>query len=158
MAAAAGVRLWGLFAEREKIGLDSSPFIYYLNRQQPYFPQCLELLRWLETGRLRGVLSVVSEMELLAAPEVQNRRQLVNDVEALLGRLRYLEIVNVDRTIARRAAELRALHRLKGLDALIGATAASGGCRYLIGNDAEFAKRLTEIEYLVLDDLIARKP
>lgn len=138
----------------EKIGLDTAPFIYYFNRQEPYFALCRELLRRIESGDLRAVVSVVTEMELLATRSVQSNRQAVNDVEELFRRISDLVIIDVDRTIARRAAELRADTRIKGMDALIVATALTQGCRYVIGNDGEVARRVSVIEYLTLDSIL----
>lgn len=142
----------------EKIGLDTAPLIYYLNRQEPYYETCVELLKRIEFSRLRAVISVVTEMELLATEPVQDKLQAINDVEQLLRRLNALEIWDVDRTIARRAAALRARTRIKGLDALIVGTAVTRGCRVIIGNDAEVSKRVTEIEYLTLDGLLEGRP
>jgi len=138
----------------EKIGLDTAPLIYYLNRQEPYYETCVELLKRIEFGQLRAVMSVVTEMELLARGSVQGKLQAINDVEQLLRRLRSLRILDVDRTIARRAAELRARTRVKGLDAVIVGTALTEGCRRLIGNDQEVARRVTEIDYVTMDSIL----
>ncbi len=138
----------------EKIGLDTAPLIYYLNRQEPYFAFCLELLRRIESGKLRAAVSVVTEMELLATHAVQSNRQSVNDVEELFRRVNNLVVLDVDRTIARRAAELRADTRIKGLDALIVATALTQGCRHVIGNDGEVARRVSVVEYHTLDAML----
>ena len=138
----------------EKIGLDTAPLIYYLNRQKPYYETCVELVKRIEFGRIRAVMSVVTEMELLATGSVQGKRQGVNDVEELFRRLRGLQILDVDRTIARRAAELRARTRVKGLDALIVATALTQGCRRVFGNDGEVARRVTEVDYVTLDSIL----
>ena len=115
--------LWDNFSDGEKVGLDSSVFIYYFNRQEPYFQHCLQLVRRIESGQLRGVISTVSEMEILVEPLAQRRLQLVNDIEDLLRRLAGLDVVPVDRVLARRAAELRAQTRLRSLDAMVAATA-----------------------------------
>lgn len=93
-------------------------------------------------------------MELLATGAVQQRVQARNDVEHLLRRLSGLEVLDVDGTIARRAADLRARTRVKGLDALIVATALTQGCRRVIGNDTEVSKRVTELDYVTLDGML----
>ena len=154
MGAARRVDLWDHLAENERIGLDTSVFIYYINRQQPYFPLCRDVLRGIESGRLRSVISTVNEMEMLVEPLAKGRLQVVNHIEDLLRRLTNLQVLPVDGTIARRAAELRAHTRLPGIDALIAATAITSGCRHVLGNDSEFARRLTDISYLLLDDFI----
>jgi predicted nucleic acid-binding protein len=68
------------------------------------------------------------------------RRQRGGDIDRLIDRLR-VEIVAVDRTIARRAAELRAEHRTLRLpDALVLATAQTRGARLLT-----FDERLAQL-------------
>ena len=146
--------LWDNFSDAEKIGLDTSVLIYYINRHEPYFQHCRQIMREIESGRLRGVISTVSEMEILVEPLAQKRRQLVNDIEDLLRRLTGLDLVPVDRALARRAAEIRAETRLRSLDALVAASALAAGCRYLVGNDREFARRVKGVSYLVLNDYL----
>lgn len=145
---------WDNFSDGEKIGLDTSVFIYYASRREPYFQHCRQIMREIESGRLRGVISTVSEMEILVEPLARKQRQLVNDIEDLLRRLTGLDVVPVDGTLARRAAEIRAETRLRSLDALVAATALLAGCRYLVGNDREFARRVEGIAYLVLGDYV----
>ena len=154
MGAARRIGFLDSLVDRELVGLDTPVFIYYLNRQEPYFQTCLEILKRVEFGRLRAVISVVSEMEILALSEVPDRLQFTNDAHQLLERLEHLQILDVDRIIARRAAEVRARARIKGLDALIAATALTQGCRYVIGNDAELATRVKDILYITLDEII----
>ena len=146
--------LWDKFSDGEKVGLDSSVLIYYFNRQEPYFQHCLQLVRRIESGQLRGVISTVSEMEILVEPLAQRRVQLVNDIEDLLRRLAGLDVLPVDSALARRAAEVRAQTRLRSLDAMVAATALMAGCRYLVGNDREFANRIKGLGYIMLGDYV----
>src|SRR3990172_6535969 len=94
--------LWDNFSDGEKVGLDSSVFIYYFNRQEPYFQHCLQLVRRIKSGQLRGVISTVSEMEILVEPLAQRRVQLVNNIEDLLPRLGGLDVVPLERARGRR--------------------------------------------------------
>ena len=146
--------LWDNFSEGERVGLDTSVFIYYFNRQEPYFQHCLQLVRRIESGQLRGVISTVSEMEILVEPLAQRRSQLVNDIADLLRRLAGLDVLPVDRTLARQAAALRAETKLRSLDAIIATTALAAGCRYLVGNDREFANRIKGLGYIMLGDYV----
>ena len=146
--------LWDNFSEGERVGLDTSVFIYYFNRQEPYFQHCLQLVRRIESGQLRGVISTVSEMEILVEPLAQRRSQLVNDIADLLRRLAGLDVLPVDRTLARQAASLRAETKLRSLDAIIATTALAAGCRYLVGNDREFANRIKGLGYIMLGDYV----
>ncbi|MBI1886485.1 MAG: type II toxin-antitoxin system VapC family toxin [Chloroflexi bacterium] len=142
------------FSAGEKICLDTSILIYYFNRHEPYFDACQAIMRAIETGDLRAVVSTVTEMELLVEPLAQKRIDIVDAIEAFLRRLRWLEIVPVDSTLARRAASVRAETRLRSVDALVAATGLAAGCRYLLGNDGEFARRVRGFSYLLLKDYV----
>jgi predicted nucleic acid-binding protein len=135
-----------------KVGLDTSVLIYYFNRHEPYFSTCREVLLAIETGDLRGVISVVSEMELMVAPLAEERYEILKAIEDFLRRLPGLEIIAVSRTLTKQAAALRAQTRLRSIDALVAATAIAAGCTHLVGNDKEFAHRITGINYLLLKD------
>lgn len=148
------MNLWQHFDARERIGLDTSVLIYYLNHHERYFSTCQRLVREIEFGRLRGVISAITEMEVLVHPLAERRSQVVNDIEQLFRRLRWLDIVPVDRALARQAASLRADTRLRGLDAIIATTALAAGCRYIVGNDRQFADRAKGVNYLVLADYV----
>jgi predicted nucleic acid-binding protein len=78
-----------------------------------------------------------------AAPEIMVpalRQRRGDDIDRLIDRLR-VEIVTVDREVARRAAELRATHRTLRLpDALVLATAQLRGGRLLT-----FDERLSQL-------------
>ena len=154
MGASRRVSLWQRFGDREKIGLDTSVLVYYFNRHERYFKTCQRLVREIEFGRLRGVISVASEMEVLVHPLAEKRAQVVNDIQQLFRRLRWLDIVPVDRTLARQAAALRAETKLRSLDAIIATTALAAGCRYLVGNDREFASRIKGLGYIMLGDYV----
>ena len=146
--------LWSLLVEGELVGIDTSIFIYFMNRQEPYYELSREILQRIESGQLRAVISTVNQMEMLVEPLAAGKSEIVNDIEDLLLRLTWIRIIPVDSTIARRAAALRAGSRLPGLDCLIGATAITSGCRHIIGNDNEFAKRVNDIRYLTLDEFV----
>jgi len=69
-----------------------------------------------------------------------------------------VRVVPVDRQIARKGAEARAELDLELPDALIVATAVVSGCDALIGNDRTCARRVTEIPYIYLDEVVGRSP
>jgi len=148
------VRLWEIFSRGEKVCLDTSILIYHLNGHKRHFPFCRQLIRAIEFEEMNAVISTLTEMELLVEPLASGRSNIVVEIEDLLRRLNRLVILPVDRSLARVAADLRARTRLRSVDALVAATALATGCRCVVGNDREFAKRVTsEIEYVVLDDL-----
>jgi predicted nucleic acid-binding protein len=70
----------------------------------------------------------------------------------LLSTFPNLDWVAPDLAIADRAAEIRALHRLRTPDALQIATAVCRGATAMLTNDPEFA-RVPQIEIGVLDQV-----
>lgn len=100
------------------------------------------------------MISVVSEIELLVQPIREARWLEIEKIRVLLGSM---QIMNLDRAIARSAAQVRAEHRLSLADAAIVATALSTGCAAIVGNDERCAQRVRDIPYVLLDDLVQEK-
>lgn len=111
------------------------------------------LLDDVRLGRREGVLSVVTEVELLVRPLRDGTEEDVERVRALLD-APGLQVVEMDREIASATAEVRATTGLRLPDAAIVATAVVAGCDVIVGNDALCAKRVKDIPYLLLDDLV----
>lgn len=98
-------------------------------------------------------LSVVTESELLVRPYRDNDAEAIERIADLLSE-DGIEVVEVDRAIARRAAMLRAGHAALRLpDATIIATALESRCDLIVGNDAEWAK-LRGVPFARLDDVV----
>lgn len=102
-------------------------------------------------GRREGVVSVITEIELLIRPLRDGTSQDVERVRVLLDAL---DVVELDREIASVTAGIRSTIGLKVPDATIVATALVAGCDAIVGNDRLCAKRVKEIQYLLLDDLV----
>jgi len=125
---------------------------------QPYFGLLLALFQRVEAGQATVVISAVSEAELLVLPMVEQDEAAIERILDLLSE-NGVDVVEVDRAIARRAAQLRAVARragrrsLKLPDAMVIATALERGCDVVVGNDREWQK-LDEVPYLLLDDII----
>jgi len=97
------------------------------------------------------VVSVVTEIELLVRPLRVGTPQDVERVRVLLDGV---DVVELDREIASVTADVRATLGLKVPDATIVATAMVTGCQAIVGNDVECAKRVKQIPYLLLDELV----
>jgi predicted nucleic acid-binding protein len=91
--------------------------------------------------------------ELLVHPYRNHDVLEINELFGLLSTYPNLEWVAPDLDIAARAAEIRALHRLRTPDALQAATAMHANATALLTNDPVF-RRITDFETLILDDLI----
>jgi predicted nucleic acid-binding protein len=142
-------------AAARRVSFDSNAIIYFLNSVEPYSAFVRGLLDDVRLGRREGVLSVVTEVEVLVRPLRDGTWEEVERVRVLLD-APGLDVVEMDREIASATAEVRATTGLRLPDAAIVATAVVTGCDVIVGNDALCAKRVTEIPYLLLDDLVGK--
>ena len=124
------------------VALDTCVLIYAMERHPELGPQARAVLEVLDdpAGRLRGVVSTLALLEVLAQPLRLGRRDLAAAYrERLASPAGMLTLVPVSTTIAERAAELRAsVPGLKTPDAIHAATALVHRADALITNDAVF--------------------
>jgi len=141
------------FLKRHRsIYLDTSAFIYVVERHPRYFPVCEELFRAIEAGRTKASTSTLTLLEILVQPYRQKKDDLVLKFYALLTTYPHLAWVPMTLNVADQAAKLRAEHRLKTPDAIQAASAISCGATGFVSNDRACDKALA-VERRVLDDL-----
>ncbi len=143
----------GLPLERQRIGLDTNVFIYFLEDHPRYGPWCASLFDLIERGRNPAVTSTVTLLELLVQPYRDQNDELVQKIFALASTYPKVEWVSVTMSLADRAAELRARYRLSTPDAIQLATAITHKATRFYGNDRGL-RRVKEVECLILDDLM----
>lgn len=135
----------------ELMGLDTSPFIYHIEGRSRFAEPAGVVFDELARGALDGVTSVLTLMELVVRPLQMGRRDVADEYETLVANYPNLVIANVDRTTARRAAELRAVYRLRSPDALQIAACLQAGADLFVTNDRDL-RRVKEIEVILLED------
>ena len=135
-----------------RISFDSNALVYLLEDRFPYASYVAQAVAMLERGWARGVLSAITEMELLVQPVRERDAATVNRMQIFFQETPNLTVRPVDRVVARRAADVRARTRLARLDAIIVATALEERCDAIIGNDYVIASRSTGISYMYLND------
>lgn len=138
------------------IFLDTSAFIYFVERHPRYYPFCEALFGSIETGQVEASTSTLTLLELLVQPYRLKKDGLVLKFYSLFTTYPHLSWLPVTLNVADRAARLRAEHRLKTPDAVQAAAAISHGATGFICNDSAFEK-VAEIECLVIDDHVSRK-
>ena len=143
----------GFPAERERIGLDTNVFIYFLEYHPRYGAWFASLFDRIERGQNSAVTSTVTLLELLVQPYRDQKEELAQKIFALASTYPKLEWVSVTMNIADRAAELRARYRLSTPDAIQLATAIGHNATRFYGNDRGL-RRVKEIECVLVDDLI----
>jgi predicted nucleic acid-binding protein len=142
----------GLPTERERIGLDTNVFIYFLADHPRYGSWCASLFDLIERGHNPAVTSTVTLLELLVQPYRDQQEELAQKIFALTSTYPKLEWVPLTMNLADRAAELRARYRLSTPDAIQLATAIGHKAMRFYGNDRGL-RRVKEIECIIVDDL-----
>jgi predicted nucleic acid-binding protein len=142
----------GSFLDRHQlVGLDTSVFIYHYERVGEYLPATRVVMRRIARGSPAGVTSMVTVTELNTQPYLVGRPQVALRYVATLSRFPNLRLTPVDLPTAQKAAQLRARHRLRTVDALQLAAALQGGATGFLTNDRDL-RRVNELEVLLLSD------
>ena len=135
------------------VAIDSMAVIYRVESSPSYVPIVEPFFTALAAGVFRAVTSVITLMEVAVGPLRRDDSDLASEYEALLLQFPNLTVVDVDRAITRRAAELRAAHRLRPADALQAATGLITGADSLLTNDRTLT-RVTDLRVLLLDSYL----
>lgn len=135
-----------------RLGLDTAPFIYFIEQNATYLDVVREVMRLIDTQALAAVCSVITLTEVLTKPYQTNDLALAHQYRTILSGSRNLSVVDINAAIADRAARLRADYRLRTPDALQIAAAIEAGCDAFLCNDLNM-RRVSPIRILVLDEL-----
>jgi len=146
------VKIDAVLAGINRLGVDTSPFIYFAEKHPKYRDRVREIFRITEINDVEIITSVVTLTEVLVKPLQSGDSVVENLYRVLLGDSDFVVITDIDKEIAERAALLRAKYNLKTPDALQMATALESNCGAFLTNDVGI-KRVTEIRVLVLDEL-----
>lgn len=141
-------------ARHQLIGLDTAVFIYHLEANPRYLPLTTAVLNAVQTGQCHAVTSVITLMELTVLPWRQARAAAARHYEALLVNFPNLQLLDVNRNITRRAAQLRAQHNLRPADALQIATALTSGATAWVSNDQQHGRIAPFVEVILLDQFL----
>lgn len=137
------------------VGLDTAVFIYHFEKNPAYIRLTRELFAGIEAGKLHGLTSSITLMEILVRPFALGRKNVARKYEALLVNFPNLDVVDLDRDIIRQAARLRAEYHLRPPDALQVSACLSHGAKVFITNDHLLERLKPQMEVIILDDFIA---
>jgi len=146
-------RLRAFLKRHRRIGIDTSPFIYQVEDHPAYAPLSDTLFDWVAAGRSVAVTSTLTITEVLTLPYREERPDVADGIFSLLIQLVNIEWLSPSIGIADRAARARATYQLRTVDAVQLATSLTSGATGLVTNDKDF-RRVTDLEVLVLDDLL----
>jgi predicted nucleic acid-binding protein len=136
------------------VGLDTAIFIYHLESSEKYRDIAGAILATIEHGECHAVTSVLSLLELNVRPYQMKKSYVAREYEILLANFPNLEIVDITRDIARKAAQLRALYNVRTPDAIQLAACIERGANLFMTNDKNFLKVKHGIEIAILDDFL----
>ena len=134
------------------IYLDAAPFIYSVERIEPYRTLLDPVWRQARSGRFTVVSSELVVLETLVKPLRDGNRVLEGLFRSLLDS-NEVRLVPATLSLWELAAEIRAATRLKTPDSLHAAAALHAGCNLFITNDSDF-RRVPDLPVVVLKDLL----
>jgi predicted nucleic acid-binding protein len=143
-------------AGHQIVGLDTAVFIYHLEAHPTYLPLTTIILQRVQAGQCTAVVSTVTIMELTVHPWRQQRADIARQYEALLAHFPHLQIVDLTRDVARRAAQLQVYYNLRPADALQVATAVTHQATIWISNDKKLRQLSPRLDILILDDFVTQ--
>ena len=120
---------------RGPVGVDTSPFIYFIEEHPQFLPLVLPLFREADQGKRDIVTSALTLLEVLVVPYRAGNRSLAERYEALLSRGRGVRLLELSHDHLRAAAQLRAATGVKVPDALQLVAAIGAGCTTFVTND-----------------------
>jgi predicted nucleic acid-binding protein len=117
------------------VALDTQIFIYFIEEDERFLHLVKPVFESIDHGTLPATTSALTLMEVLVVPYRNGNSALADRYEALLTRSRGLRCVEIDQSILKAAAQLRANLKLKPPDAIQVATALLTNCSALLTND-----------------------
>jgi len=147
------LRLRRLIEKHKIIGLDTAPFIYYIEEVTPYADLLDPVFVLLENHALRAVTSAVTLAEILAKPFADKNFSLADEIKFTLQSFASLSVVTIDEKLAEAAALIRARYTLRLPDALQIAAAIQDEATLFLTNDKR-VKKVDTIEILLLSDFL----
>ena len=140
--------------EKHKIiGLDTAPFIYYIENVAPYADLLDPVFSLLENHALRAVTSTVTFAEILTKPFGDKNFPLADEIKFTLKSFSSLSVASIDEKLAETAALFRARYTIRLPETLQLAVAIQAEATLFLPNDKR-VKRLDAVQVLVLSDFL----
>jgi predicted nucleic acid-binding protein len=147
------VKLRRAVQRHKTIGLDTAPFVYYIEDVAPYADLLDPVFSLLENHTLQGVTSAVTLAEILTKPFADKNFSLVDEIKFTLKSFSSLSITSVDEKLAEAAALIRARYMIRLPDALQLAAAIQAGATLFLTNDKR-VKKIDAVEVVILSDFL----
>ena len=134
------------------IGLDTTPLIYFIEKNATYHPLVRPFFVALANGQFTVVTSTITLIETLVHPIRNNHHEIARRYREILLNTSHLTTFDVSPDIAQKAAEIRAQYQIRTPDAIQLAAALQGSATFFLTNDHDL-KKFAEITVVVVDDL-----
>jgi predicted nucleic acid-binding protein len=136
------------------VAVDTAPFIYLIEGNPKYLSAIEPFFAALDQGRLHGITSTVTLLEVLVQPFRKNDQELARRYREILLKSRGLTIIPLSAEIAEQAAEIRAHSNLRTADAIQIAVARSQRAASFLTNDRQLLAP-AGLDVLIIDELIS---
>lgn len=139
----------------KSIGIDTMVFIYHIEEPPIYCQITESIFDAIEKGKRTAVTSVITLLEILIKPKIENNPEAVKDYKDILLTFPNLRIFDVDIKVSDMASDLRAKYNMRTPDAIQIATAIISRAGTFLTND-ESLKRVKDIKVVLLEDMRRR--
>jgi predicted nucleic acid-binding protein len=136
----------------EIIYIDTAIVIYTIEGNSNYLTALEPLWEQFQTGNIEIMTSELTLMEVLVQPLKHNDATLVTDYEEFLT-ASSIQLLPIDRTILKNAAQLRSTKNIKTPDAIHASTAMQHSCTMFLTNDRGF-QNIPGLPSMILDQVI----
>ena len=135
-----------------KVYVDTAVLIYTMEENTDYFNLLKPLWIKFQAQEIELISSELILMEVLVLPLRNKDKSLISDYEQLLLNSA-MQLIPINQSILRQAANLRANNSLKTPDAIHAATAMAVNCDLFITNDRGF-RNLAELSVVILTEVL----
>lgn len=143
--------------EYNKVFLDTTPLIYFLDADERYGEKTRMILEAVLSSGKPVVSSVITCTEYLVYPFRTGNQQKADAFFEFVDDCG-IELVEVDLEIARKAAQIRAEYRdFKAMDSLQPAAAVCSGCDTFLTNDRQL-RRFGEMNCVMVEEWATAQP
>ena len=136
-----------------QVFLDTMIFSYHFLDHPRYAPLTEIVLALIESGQI-SALTTLTLAELLVVPMRADDRQAMRDYELYLTNFPHLTLVQLDISLARQAARVRATTGLRMPDAIQIAAASLYNVDAIVTNDLRWRDKTSSLALLLLDEYV----
>ena len=146
------------FEKYRCICLDSSPFIYFIDKNPKYIAFVDQIFKHITDGVSPAVSSYLSLLEVLVKPIKEHMPDIAALYRNFMLNSHSLTLYPLDQKVAETAAGLKAKYdrigiKIKTPDAIQVATGLINGADVFVTNDKQL-KNIKELDVIVLEDLV----